>query len=75
MGYDPGQDINCRYYTVGYKVVGAIDDTLSTSAVNSGLNTQSPDDLVVTSGTPTTANAIHYLASKKVASNIVTVAS
>jgi len=75
MGYDPEEEISSRYYTVGFNATGAIDDTMYASATNSGLNAQCPDDLAATAGTVATANASYYLAGKKVATGLATLAA
>jgi len=75
MGYDPEEQISSRYYTVGFNVTAGIDDTMYASATNSGLNAECPDDLTVTPGTTATAYASHYLAGKKVATGLASVAA
>jgi type IV pilus assembly protein PilA len=64
MGYDPSEEINSRYYTVGFATGAAMDTTAYISAVNSGLTTtECPNSLA---GDTTSS----FLAGKRVASNL-----
>lgn len=60
MGFDPGPEINNRYYAVGFTVDSAISSTAHTAAVNSGLNaTDCPAVNAITSGATTATNSIN----------------
>ena len=64
MGYDPSEEINSRYYTVGFQTGPAMDTTAYNSAVNSGLTTsECPNSLA---GNTTSS----YLAGKRVAGGL-----
>jgi type IV pilus assembly protein PilA len=39
MGYNPAEEINSRYYAMGFNVAGSPDATAYGSAVNAGINT------------------------------------
>ncbi len=52
MGYNPADEVNSRYYAVGFNVVNAINDVAHSSAVNSGMSTTiCADDLAAANGT------------------------
>jgi type IV pilus assembly protein PilA len=64
MGYDPSEEINSRYYTVGFATGPSMDTAPYSSAVNSGLTTtECPNSLA---GDTTSS----FLAGKRVASNL-----
>ncbi len=74
MGYDPMDETPSRYYTVGFNGAAEIDPDMYASATNSGLTqSQCPSDLGDFDGsTNATNNPNHYLAGKRVATNLAT---
>jgi type IV pilus assembly protein PilA len=64
MGYDPSEEKNSRYYTVGFQTGAAMDANAYTSAVNSGLTvSECPNSLA---GDTTSS----FLAGKRVAATL-----
>lgn len=65
MGYNPKEESNSRYYTVGFSVAGSPDATAYASAQNAGINsTDCPANFAAT------PDSTYYLAQKRVGANV-----
>lgn len=66
MGYDPSEEINSRYYAVGFSVAGSPAAAAYTSAVNAGINTV---DCPASLAASTSGNSF-FSAGKSIGSNL-----
>lgn len=64
MGYDPTEEINSRYYTVGFAASDSMDAGAWSTALNSGITTENCLPSLMGSGQG------HFLSGKRVASNL-----
>ena len=61
MGFNPADELNSRFYTIGFNVTAAIEPNALASAATSGLNTTiCPDNLAPT------LNQTHFPAGKRI---------